>query len=99
MAEIRGAQTNTKEQANAPKESGEQQAAQSTIAEGSAGQGNARQQPQEAATDAGKAAAPAEPAQPAASSTQAAGGVKTPADQPRADRDRTPAEKADAAKA
>lgn len=97
MAEIGSAQTNTNEQANAPKDT-EQQAAQQTIAEGSAGQGNARQQPHDEAHRSGRAAEPA-PAQPAATSTQAEGGAKTVEDSARKDRDRTPAEKADAAKA
>ena len=96
MAEIRGAQTNTNEQANAPKENVEQQASQGTIAEGSAAPAGLVSD-----EDAHKAAAGAQTQQtsPATSSTQADGGAKTEADQTRAERDRTPAEKADAAKA
>src|SRR4028119_1612586 len=44
MAEIRSAQTNTSEQSNAPKDSTEQQAAQSIIGEGTAAPGNIDQQ-------------------------------------------------------
>lgn len=96
MAELSSAQTNTNEQANAPKDT-EQQAAQQTIAEGSAAQGNAQAEHTDAAHRAHRASDPA-PAQPTATSTQAEGGVRTVEDAPRKERDRTPAEKADAAK-
>ena len=99
MAEIRGAQTNTNDPANAPKESAEQQAAQEIIADGSAAPASVV-----SAEEAEKAAQVAniEQPKPGASSTQAEGGAKTVADAvetPRQERDRTPAEKADAAKA
>lgn len=119
MAEIPGATTNTSEQANATKESTEQQAAQATIAEGSAGVGDVDSKPAPEAERAGQVAEP-RPAEPAATSTQAEGGLKTtsestppgtgppggyqkgegadPGRTPRAERDRTPAEKAEAAK-
>jgi NADH-quinone oxidoreductase subunit G len=99
-SEVSSAQTNPSEQANAPKESTDQQAAQKTIAEGSATV-SAGATP--TATPSGAAAtqqaAQPEPTKPAASSTTADGGVKTTADAPRTDRDKTPQEKADAAKA
>ena len=112
--EVSGAQTNASEQANAPKDSTTQQAAQQIIAEGSAtvnvgknpaDPASGATTPGQGATPGGKAAvqqaANPQPAQPAASSTQAAGGVKTAADTAPATgdgRDKTPAEKADAAK-
>ena len=99
MAEIRGAQTNTSDAANAPKESTDQQAGQRTIGEGSAAQGGGAATLQDAAQQAQPSANPAAGKQPDASSTQAAGGATTVADHPRSERERTPAEKADAAKA
>jgi ferredoxin len=98
MAEIRGAQTNTSDQANAPKDNTEQQAAQAIIGEGTAGQGNIDQKMFDEATRAGQAAQ-IKPVEPGATSTQAEGGLKTATETPRTERDRTPAEKADAAKA
>lgn len=96
MAEIRGAQTNTNEQANAPDENVEQQRAQEVIADGSAAPAGLV-----SAQDAEKAGASAQIQQsaPGASSTQADGGVRTQDDLSRKERERTPAEKADAAKA
>jgi NADH-quinone oxidoreductase subunit G len=112
--EISSAQTNISEQANAPKESTSQQSAQQTIAEGSAtvnvganpaNPASGATKPSEAApappsggTPAVEKAAQSEPAKPTVASTQAEGGAKTTADAPRTDRDRTPQEKADAAK-
>ncbi|MBC8104559.1 MAG: (2Fe-2S)-binding protein, partial [Cytophagales bacterium] len=113
--EISGAQTSAAEQANAPKESTAQQAAQQVIAEGSAtvnvgvnpaNPASGATKPSEAAPappsggtpEVQKAAQP-EPNKPAVASTQAEGGAKTTADAPRSERDRTPQEKADAAKA
>ena len=121
MAEIRGAQTNTNEQANAPQESVEQQNAQREIAEGSSAQGGGFAKDAETAEKAADEAGPIKEAEPGATSTQAEGGATTasapaspgsgsptgqkpveersPGDAPRAERDRTAAEKADAAKA
>ena len=112
--EISTAQTNTNEQANAPKESMAQQSAQQTIAEGSAtvnvganpaNPASGATKPSEAApavpsggTSAVEKASQPEPMKPAVASTQAEGGAKTTADAPRTDRDRTPQEKSDAAK-
>lgn len=94
--EIRGAQTNATEQANAPKDSTAQQAAQQVIAEGSAtvNVGTNAADPASGATIAGKnPQAPgsveavqqnAKPQEnkPEVSSTQAQGGAKTTADTP-----------------
>ncbi|MES2459686.1 MAG: NADH-quinone oxidoreductase subunit NuoG [Armatimonadota bacterium] len=113
-SEISTAQTNTSDQANAPKESTDQQAAQQIIAEGSAtvnvganpanpASGETKPSEDKPAPPTGgtasveKAAQPEE-AKPAVASTQAEGGAKTTADAPRSERDRTPQEKADAAK-
>ncbi len=52
MAEIHGATTNTQEQANAPKDSGEQQVAQSEIAEGQRGAGQRRREARDIAEQA-----------------------------------------------
>ena len=95
--EIRGAQTNPVEQANAPKDSTAQQAAQKTIGENTAKQGSPDPTPGGAAA-VQAAAQPVEPLKPAVSSTQADGGAKTTADGPpvRADRAATPIEKQDA---
>ena len=94
MPEIKGAQTNTGEVANAPKESKEQQAGQQSI-------GNESSQPGGPASGAGvqAAAQPIEPLKAAVASTQAEGGARNAGDAPRVERDRTPQEKADAAKA
>ncbi len=113
-SEISTAQTNTSEQANAPKESMAQQSAQQAIAEGSAtvnvgadpaNPASGATKPSEAAPAAPNGgmsaiekAAQPEPMKPAVASTQAEGGAKTTADVPRTDRDRTPQEKSDAAK-
>jgi NADH-quinone oxidoreductase subunit G len=114
MAEIGSAQTNTNEQANAPKESTEQQAAQQIIGEAESKQGNANPVPAAEAAAAVLEKEPPKPAEPAVSSTQAEGGVRTPSDgptapkphttaapdsPPRQDRAQTPAEKQDATKA
>ncbi len=93
--EIHTAQTNTEEQANAPKESTDQQAAQQTIAE--AGAMPASATTAQEAEAAGRVADP-QPTAPPVSSTQADGGARTVEDTPRSERDRTPAEKADAVK-
>jgi NADH-quinone oxidoreductase subunit G len=94
MAEIKSAQTNTNEVANAPKESVGQQAGQHSVANESAQPGG----PTSTAAI-GEQAKPIDPARAAASSTTAAGGVKTAEDAPRTERAQTPQEKADAAKA
>ncbi len=109
--EIRGAQVNTSEQANAPKDSTDQQQAQKVIGEGSATVSTGGT-PTPPTSDGGtQTGAPApsssqvqqasdvEKKEPTVSSTQAAGGNQTTADAPRSERDKTPAEKADAAKA
>ena len=109
MAEIRGAQTNTSEQANAPKDSTDQQLAQKIIGENDA-IASAGANPTSVPTDGGTKVGPpvgADAVQKAAdvekkeatvSSTQADGGIKNTDDAPRTERDKTPAEKADAAK-
>lgn len=80
--EIRSAQTNTSEQANAPKET-EQQAAQEIIAEGSAApSANTADSVTVAEAEAAGAVADPKPTAPAATSTQAEGGVKTVAEPP-----------------
>ena len=89
MAEIRGAQTNTSEQANAPKESTDQQQAQKIIGEGSATVSTGatptpcadrwrQRKPVRTASPAQvQQAANVEPKQATVSSTQAAGGNQT----------------------
>ncbi len=109
-AELSSAQTNPSEQANAPKNSTDQQAAQQIIAEGSAtvNVGANASDPASGATTPGtgagapggvaavQEAAKPDESKPAVSSTQAGGGAQTVADAPRAPRDPAPTEKRDA---
>ena len=92
--EIKGAQTNVHEQANAPKTGG---AAQQIIAEQSAAPGAPDPTRGAGTSNLEASAKAAEPSKPMTSSTQADGGLKT-ADAPK-EREQTPIEKKDTASA